>query len=207
MGGLIWEGVLYGLVLSAMMGPIFITLTQSALQYGFRAGMSVGAGIWSSDILVVVLSWLAVGQFKSDEMPENLKDYLAVIGGVILMIFGVVIFFKRLPKQTELTIKFKAKSFPGFWLKGFLVNTVNPFTFIFWLGVISTSSMSRGMEDTQVWILAASIIATIAVVDTIKSFLAKLIRSKMRQVHILWANRIAGVGLFGFGIYLILIGF
>ena len=207
MGGLIWEGMLYGLVLSAMMGPIFITLTQSALQYGFRAGISVGAGIWTSDIVVVALSWLVIGQFKSDEIPEELKKYLALVGGLILMIFGIVIFFKKLPKQTDLAIKFKAKSFPGFWLKGFLVNTVNPFTFIFWLGVISTASMSRGMEDTEVWVLAGSIITTIAVIDTIKSFLAKLIRSKMRQKHILWANRIAGVGLFGFGIYLLLIGF
>lgn len=206
MTALIWEGILYGLVLSAMMGPIFITLTQTALQHGFRAGISVGSGIWTSDIFVVSLCWVIIGRFKSNEIPVELKAYLAFIGGIILMIFGVVIFFKKLPKQTELTIKFKAKSFPGFWLKGFLVNTLNPFTVIFWLGIVSTAGMTRGLQDRQIWLLACSIIFTIAIADTIKSFLAKLIRSKMRAKHVLWANRIAGIGLFAFGIYLLIIG-
>lgn len=93
-------------------------------------------------------------------------------------------FYKKLPMQSDLTIRFKAKSFPGFWPKGFLVNTLNPFTVIFRLGIVSTDSMIRGLHDRQIWSLACSVIFTIAVADTIKYFPAKLKRSKIRAKHV-----------------------
>jgi len=47
------EGILYGLVLAAMLGPIFVALTQTAIEKGAKAGLTVGLGIWISDLLII----------------------------------------------------------------------------------------------------------------------------------------------------------
>jgi len=43
------EGLLLGLSLSFLLGPIFIVLVQSSLEQGSKAGFLAAAGIWFSE--------------------------------------------------------------------------------------------------------------------------------------------------------------
>ena len=43
------EGISMGLLLSAMVGPVFFTLIQSSLTYGFRYASILALGILSSE--------------------------------------------------------------------------------------------------------------------------------------------------------------
>jgi len=92
----------------------------------------------------------------------------------------------------------------GYWVKGFMVNTFNPFTFFFWLLTIPTLSVNQGLDQTETWLLSAGVLCTIIFTDSIKIALAKLIR-KMINVKILTRiNQIAGVALIIFGFVLLL---
>ena len=196
------EGILFGLTLAILMGPIFIAVTQATLQHGTREGLAVTSGVWVSDMIIITLTYIFVQRLANVVESESFKLYLGITGGLVLIIFGISAYLKEMKFNTEKK-KMSIKSFSGFWLKGFLVNTVNPFTFIFWIGTISTYVIGRNVSNKNTIIFMSSIMITIIVTDALKVFMAKLIRQKLGDEHINLFSKIAGVGLFLFGLFLI----
>jgi len=196
------EGIALGLMLTIMLGPILIALIQTSLENGGSAGLAVGLGIWLSDLLIIASSYFALNLIGDVVKGGGFRYWLGLIGGLVLIIFGIGAFLKKVKIGPEKKY-FSAKNYAGFWMKGFLVNTINPFTFIFWLGVISTYVIARKITGTQAFIFLGSILLTIITTDSIKILLAKKIKQKMQSHQLQWFNRVAGVGLFLFGIYLI----
>lgn len=196
------EGIALGLMLTIMLGPILIALIQTSLENGGSAGITVGLGIWVSDFLIIFSSYYALNYIGDIVEGDGFRYWLGLVGGLILICFGIGAMLKKV-RIGPAKKYFSAKNYAGFWLKGFLVNTINPFTFIFWLGVISTYVIARKINGTQAFIFLGSIMLTIITTDTLKVILAKTIKSKLDANQIQWFNRIAGAGLFLFGIYLI----
>lgn len=196
------EGVVFGLILTIMLGPIFIALTQTGIDKGARAGITVGVGVWSSDLLVILFSYLFISQVDALVQDEVFKYWMGLVGGFILITFGIVIFLKK-TKSIKEGGSFTVKNYFGFWMKGFLVNTVNPFTFIFWLGVISTKVIGINMNDTQAFVFISAIMLTIIITDTIKVLGAKAIRGRLESDHLQRISRVAGAALVVFGIVLL----
>ena len=176
-----------------MLGPIFVALTQTAIEKGARAGIAVGLGIWVSDFLFIYFSYLFISRLDALVQDAVFKYWMGIIGGFILITFGVAMVLKKV--QDIKIEKFTAKNYFGFWMKGFIVNTVNPFTFIFWLGVISSKVIGAEMNESEAYIFLVAILFTIILTDTFKVFGAKAIRNKLKPVHIQWISRIAGVAL------------
>lgn len=198
---IIFDGLVLGLTLTILIGPIFIALVQTGIQKGVRAGVSVGTGIWSSDFLIIGLIYLFVKQVSEITHQANFTYYMGLIGGVILMVFGAMSWFKK-PKWDDTVPAFSAKSFAGYWTKGFLVNTINPFTFIFWISVMTNSVINKKYTGLQTLLLFGTIMATIMVTDTAKVVMAKLIRKRLQMHHLDWVSWVAGSIIFLFGIVL-----
>jgi len=196
------EGIALGLMLTIMLGPILIALVQTSLENGGTAGIAVGFGIWISDFIIIFSSYFALNLIGDIVQGGGFRYWLGLVGGLILIFFGIGAILKKVKIGPEKKY-FTAKNYAGFWLKGFLVNTINPFTFIFWLGVISTYVIARKISNGQAFVFLGSIMATIMITDTLKVLLAKTIKSKMDANQIQWFNRVAGAGLFFFGLYLI----
>lgn len=196
------EGIGLGLMLTIMLGPILIALVQTSLENGGSAGISVGLGIWMSDFLIIGSSYYALNLIGDIVKGDGFRYWLGLVGGMVLLVFGIGAMLKKV-KIGPAKKYFSAKNYAGFWLKGFLVNTINPFTFIFWLGIISSKVIAQKLNNTEAFIFLGSIMMTIITTDTLKVLLAKTIKSKLDANQIQWFNRIAGVGLFLFGIYLI----
>ena len=185
-----------------MLGPIFVALTQTGIEKGARAGITVGVGVWSSDLLVILFSYLFISQVDALVQDEVFKYWMGLVGGFILITFGIVIFLKK-TEAIKAGGSYTAKNYFGFWMKGFLVNTVNPFTFIFWLGVISTKVIGVNMNDTQALVFISAIMLTIIITDTLKVLGAKAIRSRLESDHIQVISRVAGAALVVFGMVLL----
>jgi len=47
----VFNGVIYGLVLAVLVGPVFFTLIQTSIERGFKSGVYVAIGISLSDAL------------------------------------------------------------------------------------------------------------------------------------------------------------
>jgi threonine/homoserine/homoserine lactone efflux protein len=200
---LILDGLLLGLTLAILLGPIFVALTQTGIQRGVRAGLSVGTGIWISDILVIVTAYFFIKEIDEIAQNKSFHHWMGWIGGLILIIFGIISLVKK-PKLDEKIPAFNAKSYAGYWTKGFAVNFFNPFTFVFWISVMTTYVIGKKIDGPDATLLFGSIMFTIIVTDSLKVVLAKLIRKKLKHNHVVLFGKLAGIILITFGLVLIL---
>ena len=196
---LIWEGILYGLTLTILLGPIFVALTQTGIEKGLRAGLLVGAGIWVSDILIITLLTLLMGSFAPEDLEGDFKKYFGIGGGLVLIAFGIGTARKKSNFMDE-NVVFSAKNMGGYWLKGFLVNTVNPFTFIFWTTLITGYVIAEKLNRFDTLLFFGTIIFTIMVTDSLKVIGAKAIRKKLSKDKVDIISKVAGIALICFGI-------
>ncbi len=198
-------GILWGLFLTILIGPIFFTLIQTGIEQGFRAGFVVGLGIWMSDLFFILGIYFSLSYFIEVSEGENFELYLGLIGGTILVAFGLGTFFSKPPNyQDEAQKKSILNSYPALWLKGMIVNAVNPFTVIFWIGVMSSVVVKKALSPFEVFLFFFGIIGTIFITDCLKVYLAKEIRKKLAPKHFVLLRKISGSALIFFGILLVI---
>jgi len=199
---LIIQGALLGLGLAIMVGPIFIALMQTSIEKGGRAGLLVGLGIWISDVLFITITYYFINKIANVVNDSTFQHWMGMLGGFILMVFGI----SALVKKIEVIIdrpSFNAKSLFSFWSKGFLVNTVNPFTFVFWISIISTYVIKEKVTHYEATVFLTTILVVIIITDSLKVLLAKAIRKRLNERTITFLIKGAGLLLFLFGIALI----
>lgn len=197
------DGVMLGLTLTIMLGPIFVALTQTGIQHGVKAGIAVGSGIWLSDLLVIGASYFFILKISLVIKSPDFRFWMGLAGGIILIGSGIISFLKS-HQGDEKTPAFNARSYVEYFSKGFAVNFINPFTFIFWISVMTSYVSGKGITGLQTTILFGSILITIMITDSIKVILAKAIRTKMKSYHLEIFGKIAGIILVIFGIILMI---
>lgn len=197
------EGILFGLTLTLLLGPIFIVLIQSSLENGSKAGLLAASGIWTSDIIIVALALGFIKNISPFVQSGGFVFWVGITGGIILIGVGMATFLKKASINFEKK-PIGRKGIFNYWLTGFMVNTVNPFTFIFWLSTITAFVARRQLNGLESGLFVGSIIATIMVTDSMKVLLAKIIRNYITEERLSLINKIAGTALIIFGFVLLL---
>ncbi len=201
---LLIDGVKVGLILCFLIGPIFFALIQTGVEEGFRAGAMVGAGIWVSDFLFMVATYSGVTYIDRIIHWDNFPIVLGLGGSIILILFGLGAVLKPPAfHYLERTRAQRTSSYFSLWLKGFLINTVNPFTILFWTGLMSTMVVGNSIKGSDALFFFGAILATIIITDSIKVLLAKRIRNILQPRQLLWFRRLSGAALIVFGIVLL----
>ena len=201
---LLWNGIKLGLVLSVLTGPIVFALLQTSIEEGFRAGVIVASGIWVSDLIFVTITYFGVSYVAELAKWDGLEFWLGIAGGIILVVVGGSMLLLK-PPPSELFEQARAVRFSSrfsLWTKGFLINTVNPFTFFFWLGVSGMLFTEEALQPNQAQLFYGGLFGTIICTDSIKVGLAKSLRRWLKPKNILFIRKIAGVTLLVFGIVL-----
>src|SRR3989337_1346383 len=80
------RGIISGIILACLIGPVFFTLLQTSIERGFSSGVFVAIGISLSDSFYILISYFGLTQFLE---VTNFRHYMAYGGGVILLIFGL----------------------------------------------------------------------------------------------------------------------
>lgn len=203
---LVFEGVKIGMILALMIGPIFFAVIQAGVEEGFRAGATVGLGIWVSDFLFIATVYWGLSYISQIVQGPNFPLYLGIGGSIMLTLFGLGALLtapkvNQLPEWSKETIR--TSSYSGLWLKGFLINTVNPFTFLFWIGVATTVVVDGHLQPIEARYFFGGILGTIVTTDLLKALMAKRIRRLLKPKHLMWIRRISGVALIVFGVALL----
>lgn len=195
------EGLILGLGLAISLGPIFIVLTETSIQKGILPGLTAGLGIWISDILFIVLFYKFISQLKETIESESFVFWLSISGAIVLISFGIYMILKK--PELDINIKkLTAKNYFGFFLKGFMINTINPFTFVYWIGVISSYLIGRNASNQDSIILLSTVFFIIVISDTLKVYLANSLRNKMTEKNINYIFNFSGFVLLVFGVYM-----
>jgi threonine/homoserine/homoserine lactone efflux protein len=196
----ILNGFTLGLLLAISVGPIVFTVIKQSLNNGKKGGLAFIAGIWISDIFLVVFSNAFTELFASLKIYRN---EIAIAGSVFLMSVGVYfLFFKKVKVDEEgrQVIFFRKRDYAKIFIAGMMMNLLNPGIILFWL-TTATAFIDHNLIQQVVIFGIALLIALSA--DLVKVFLANGIRQKLTARNIHRINRINGIILIGFALALV----
>jgi threonine/homoserine/homoserine lactone efflux protein len=209
---LLLEGTLWGIALSILVGPIFFAVIQAGIERGFRAAIILSTGVWLSDFLYIIAAYTGVSYLTVWINDPHFKELFGIIGGGILILSGLITLLSKAPQTDqsniyeELKNKDEKDKFPYFslWLKGFLVNSFNPFTVFFWIGLNTNMATRPSFNKTEALIFFGSIWGTIVLIDLAKSYLAKVLKRVMKPHYILRLRQGCAIAMIIFGIILLI---
>lgn len=198
----ILNGIVSGIVLAFLIGPVFFTILQTSIERGFGSGALVAIGVSLSDAFYITLTYLGIYQLFDQ---GSFREYLAYFGGVVLLTFGIYYLFvksRRLsahdPHRVQLNNPWKLVG------KGFIINGLSPMVLIFWLGTVGVATTKFGYSTPQKAIpFFASIVSTVFITDVLKAKLADKLRRILTPKFIRNLNIILGFVLLLFGCRLI----
>lgn len=205
MGFAIRDGLLLGISLATLFGfgPALLALLQTSLSRGYKSGFALAFGIFLSDLFLVMLSFEGVTQIV--EEPKN-KLAFGIVGGVILIVFGVITYLKKPQIETD-EIIVKNPRILAFIGKGFLLNVANPFIWLFWMGTMIAISTNYEKDESAILIMFSTTLLVVLMSDLLKSFLADRLKPLITAKLLIRINRLAGIGLILFGISLVIRAF
>jgi threonine/homoserine/homoserine lactone efflux protein len=183
-----------------MVGPILFALIQAGIERGFRAGAMIGFGIWISDLIFILFAYFGISYLLNILEWKGFELTLGIAGGFVLILTGIITILSKPPEIGRPSGV--SGSYFALWLKGFLINTVNPFTVFFWATVMTTIVAKDNLDGQNAMFFFGGILGTIILTDSLKVLLAKAIRRWLKPKHILWTRRISGIALVVFGIVL-----
>ncbi|MCB0629367.1 MAG: LysE family transporter [Saprospiraceae bacterium] len=200
----IWNGIQLGLALSLITGPILVALIQAGVERGFRAGAAVGAGVWISDLMFILAVYWG-GSFLEKLFNNNeALRWLGIFGSLMLIGIGIGTLRSKPPDIHYVPeIGTQRSPYHLLWLKGFVINTFNPFPFFFWTSVMTGFVLAHDLGPSEATLFFSGILGTIILTDLLKVILAKRIRNLLKWKHLVWFRRIAGIILVIAGVVLI----
>jgi threonine/homoserine/homoserine lactone efflux protein len=204
----IWEGLILGFTLAFLFGfgPALFALIQTSIHRGLWAGFQLAFGIFLSDATLVALCLLGALQIIN-ETPTNQLAF-GIITGVILIIFGIVTFTRKVKIADDSNgEESKPPSPVTMVLKGFFLNFTNPFVWLFWILWVTTITSNYMGETKSVVVLFATTLLVILSTDMLKVFGAYKIKKYVTPRFIQWINWIAGAGLCVFGVFMLIRAF
>ncbi len=194
------KGLTFGLLLSISVGPVLFSIIKQSLNNGHKGGFIFIAGVSASDITLLLVSNVFTELFNSLSVY---KTEVGVAGCIFLVSMGIFfLFFKKVKVNEEgkQVFKFRKRDYAKMFFSGYLMNTLNPAVFIFWI-TTSTAVISHTVQ--QRIIIFVTCLVWMLGTDILKVLLAGKIRNRLTPHNIHIINRINGIILIVFGIALI----
>jgi threonine/homoserine/homoserine lactone efflux protein len=195
------SGLLLGGVLSLMVGPVFFMIINTSIKKGFLPASMLAFGVFLSDLMFVILT------YYGSSMLAMLREHdraVGLCGGILILIFGLFTFFKEARVDAgalELIDDTRTRALDT--LKGFMMNTLNPSALLFWIGVAGTVSVKQSFAGQEAFLFYSGTLGMVLGSDLLKAWLATRVRKMISVNFLIWMNRISGIALIGFGVYMI----
>lgn len=200
-------GLFLGLVVN--MGPAFITLVQTSLHQDFKSALLFALGVILNDAIVIaicILTSVRLGVSFDSGVP-----WFCIGAGLVLVLFGILTFRKKAHRK-EVFNEERAKELleeqgdcPSslfFIVKGFALNVLNPFVWIFWFSAVAI--VAGGTKNTITTIIFFAIVLGISFsLDILKAWGAAKMKRFFDADRTTLMNRIAGILLVCCGFYFI----
>jgi threonine/homoserine/homoserine lactone efflux protein len=194
-------GLTLGFALALSVGPIIFTIIKQSLDNGHKGGFSFVAGVWVSDLLLVVLSNTLTAVVSS--LDEH-KKVVGALGGSFLILMGLYFaIFKKVTLARDIDgpqARFRKRDMARIFASGFIINTLNPGVIFFWLGN-TTLLTARFTLNERIVVFSICLLVNMSA-DVGKVMMADKLRSKLTVKMLSVINKIAGALLIIFGVAL-----
>jgi threonine/homoserine/homoserine lactone efflux protein len=196
------KGFGLGMILAISVGPVIFTILKQSLNNGQKGGFSFVAGVWFSDILLVIISNVFSNLVVS---ALAFQSTIAYIGAVFVISMGIYyLFFKKVyfgDDKNVILVQFGKKAFTKAFMSGFLINTLNPSVMLFWL--INATAFAASNTTTERFIIFSVCLGVNILADILKVVLAAKVRHSLTPHNINIINKVSGTILIGFGLAII----
>ncbi|MGE0010172.1 MAG: LysE family translocator [Candidatus Babeliales bacterium] len=192
---LVTEGIAVGFSIAAPVGAIGLLCIEHTINGGIRRGIAAGLGAATADMLYGVL--VALGFTALQTTLLEYKAPLTVMGGLFLCYLGIKKFFSS-PKKAV------ARPLSGGLLAAFVVTffltLTNPATILDFMALFTglNINMSGFMESLS---FVAGVFLGSALWWCILCFVVNAFRVKITTQILKYINYVAGIVIFGFGVY------
>ncbi len=189
-----------GLILSLLTGPAFFSLVRTSIEKGFKSGAAFALGVFFSDAFYISLTFLGS---RVIGIAEEYKLYIAGVGGIFLIAIGLRYLLKKTTIQLDAGTEVKKMKQTGYFIKGFLMNFLNPGMFFYWLGVATVLSGNTDTSSQDIAVFLGSTLFTVLSLDLTKAYISSRLRHMFSEKVIRWMNRIVGSALIIFAFAMI----
>ena len=193
-----------GFFTAFIMGPVFWVLLETSITKGFKAAVAFDLGVMLADVCFIGVCYL--GSFQLLEEDQN-KQGLFVLGGTILLLYGIFSWINRNKKSKDQPeIQESKENYFGLAAKGFAINILNVGVFIFWGGVTIVSSPASGKSFTSFVLFFSIVLLSYFITDLLKISVANRFKSLLTGKGIVIVNSVVSLILIVSGLVLILKG-
>ena len=192
---IILKGIFIGICSSAPLGPIAIFVMQRTLGKGRQAGMSAA---WGSTVVDTIFAAVAVFALSLVEgLFEQHYQTLKIVGGFVVVILGIsMAFYKHRPERPN---RFSKTDFT----KSLAMGLANPGAFAVMLALFAVFGFGKeGITLFEKIISVLSVCGGTLIYWSTFTWLLSKAKGKIDVAKIIWINRVAGVIVALFGLYL-----
>lgn len=192
-------GATIGLTAGISPGPLLFLTITSALRSGARAGVIVACAPLVSDLVVVTLTLLVLGQ-----VPDTALSVIGVIGGLFMAWLGVRTWSEA---RTASLSQAREERPPSTWRalrEGALVNLLSPHPWVAWATALGPLTLAAWRDQPSgAVVFVASFYLMLVGAKIVVALLAGRGRQRLSDAGYRIALRVAGVLLVGSGAALV----
>lgn len=190
-----------------MIGPAFFMLLETSIMKGIRAAVAFDFGVFISDVIIIGVVFFFLNEV-AHTIKEN-RNLLTVAGGIILLTYGIATAIKKQNAKLNndfINIVHQPRDYGILFLKGFLLNFLNPMVLFYWFAVLTIDTESVAQGGVNAFTFIAFILGTYFSIDLLKIMGAKKLRVFVTPGVLKRLSLILGLVLVIFGIVLIIRG-
>lgn len=188
----IFRGMLIGLMVSVPLGPMGVLIIQKTLQKGALAGFISGLGAAFADLFYATVAVFGLGFVVN--LIQSHELLLQILGGIVLIIIGLIIYFRSPLKQIRMRKRVSKKGLLGDFATLFFLTVSNPVTIVVFMAVFAGASVFGDAPSFKIelFVLAGILLGGSLWWYTL-STLINIFRKKFRLRVLITINRISGI--------------
>lgn len=195
---LLTKGVIVGLLASIPLGPIGVICIQRTVNKGRLSGFLSGVGAATADTIFAAIAGFSL-TFVIAYIFEN-QVYFQAIGGLVIILLGVKIFFTNPIKQIR-KHKRKKNNLVEDYFSILAVTLTNPLAISLFIALFA--SMGVVSEDgnlLEALISTGGVFVGATIWWYILTGLVNIFRSRFRLKQLWWINKISGSAILLLGV-------
>ena len=186
----IQNGIVFGIIISFMLGPAFFILLETSIKKGFKAAIFLDLGILLSDAIYLLAAFFVAEKINIWLTTNSFVKYIA---GSVFITLGITFVYKNLIqiKKTNVAardvkeieaVKTNIIIYPfQLIIKGLGLNAINPGVLIFWIAASTYATKELNLGDLQLISFFGITLLTMFMVDILKIYFSSRLKKKLNN--------------------------
>ena len=206
---IIQNGIVFGIIISFMLGPAFFILLETSIKKGFKAAVFLDLGILLSDAIYLLAAFFVAEKINIWLTTNSFVKYIA---GSVFVTLGITFIYKNLLqiKKTNVAardvkeieaVKTNIIIYPfQLIIKGLGLNAINPGVLIFWIAASTYATKELNLGDLQLISFFGITLLTMFMVDILKIYFSSRLKEKLNNKVLSIIGMLIGCLMVFFGV-------